>query len=182
MPLQHGISTPILCSPCIAAQRLGLFILGDIPPTMTTTKVKQDEHGAIEHDVAVGSTYIPDLNDKAMERRVVRKIDTRILPFICISYLINYLDRVSRIPDIWKKDDTHALQVNLGNARTLNNDVPSSNIVKELGLTGNRYNIAVAVFFVPYVIFEAPSNFAMKYFSPSVWIGRISKCRRFNYG
>jgi MFS family permease len=40
-------------------------------------------------------------------------------------------------------------------------------------LTGNRYNIAVAVFFVPYVIFEAPSNFAMKYFSPSVWIGRI---------
>jgi MFS family permease len=26
---------------------------------------------------------------------------------------------------------------------------------------------------VPYVIFEAPSNFAMKYFSPSVWIGRI---------
>jgi MFS family permease len=65
------------------------------------------------------------------------------------------------------------VQVNLGNARTLNNDVPASNIVKELGLTGNRYNIAVAVFFVPYVIFEAPSNFAMKYFSPSVWIGRI---------
>jgi hypothetical protein len=25
----------------------------------------------------------------------VRKIDMRILPFICISYLINYLDRVS---------------------------------------------------------------------------------------
>ena len=40
-------------------------------------------------------------------------------------------------------------QVNLGNARTLNNDIPSDNIVTELGLTGNRYNIAVAVFFVP---------------------------------
>ena len=64
-------------------------------------------------------------------------------------------------------------QVNLGNARTLNNDIPSDNIVTELGLTGNRYNIAVAVFFVPYVLAEAPSNFAMKYFSPSVWIGRI---------
>jgi MFS family permease len=73
-----------------------------------------------------------------------------------ISYLINYLDRV-----------------NLGNARTLNNDIPADNIVNELNLTGNRYNIAVAVFFVPYVFFEAPSNFAMKYFSPSVWIGRI---------
>ncbi|KAF3032417.1 hypothetical protein E8E11_003134 [Didymella keratinophila] len=72
------------------------------------------------------------------------------------SYLINYLDRV-----------------NLGNARTLNNNTPASNIVHELDLTGNRYNIAVAVFFVPYVIFEAPSNFTMKYFFPSVWIGRI---------
>lgn len=49
----------------------------------------------MEHDYAVGSTYVPDLNDKAMERRIVRKIDMRILPFICISYLINYLDRVS---------------------------------------------------------------------------------------
>lgn len=61
----------------------------------------------------------------------------------------------------------------MGNARTLNNNTPESNLVKELDLTGNRYNIAVAVFFVPYVIFEAPSNFAMKFFTPSVWIGRI---------
>ncbi|KAH8702939.1 MFS transporter-like protein [Phaeosphaeriaceae sp. PMI808] len=119
-------------------------------------KDKPAEHGDIELDRGVGTTYIPDLNDKAMEKRIVRKIDMRILPFICIAYLINFLDRV-----------------NLGNARTLNNDIPANNIVKELKLTGNRYNIAVAVFFVPYVVFEAPSNFAMKYFSPSVWIGRI---------
>lgn len=124
---------------------------------MSTTDIKQlQESTNVQRDFGVGSTYVPDLNDKALERRIVRKIDTRILPFICISYLINFLDRV-----------------NLGNARTLNNDQPDSNIVKQLGLTGNSYNIAVAVFFVPYVFFEAPSNFAMKYFSPSVWIGRI---------
>lgn len=117
---------------------------------------KPSDLGRAENDVGTGVVYTPDLSDKAMEQRIVRKIDMRILPFICVSYLINFLDRV-----------------NLGNARTLNNDIPTSNIVNELGLTGNRYNIAVAVFFVPYVIFEAPSNFAMKYFSPSVWIGRI---------
>jgi hypothetical protein len=61
----------------------------------------------------------------------------------------------------------------LGIARTLNNDTPASNIVNKLGLTGNRYNIAVTVFFVPYVTVEAPSNFSMKYCSPSVWIGHI---------
>lgn len=67
-----------------------------------------------------------------MERRLVRKIDLHILPWICISYLINYLDRV-----------------NLGNARTLNNDIPEDNMVQQLGIVGNRYSIAVAVFFVP---------------------------------
>lgn len=62
---------------------------------MTTAAVKHVDQGNVEQDLAVGPTYVPDLNDKAMERRIVRKIDMRILPFICISYLINYLDRVS---------------------------------------------------------------------------------------
>ena len=62
---------------------------------MATTDVKYADQGNVEQDMGTVSTYIPDLNDKAMERRIVRKIDMRILPFICISYLINYLDRVS---------------------------------------------------------------------------------------
>lgn len=66
---------------------------------MSTTDSKPIDDGVAEPDFGVGSTYVPDLNDKAMERRIVRKIDTRILPFICISYLINYLDRVSSLQD-----------------------------------------------------------------------------------
>ncbi|KAI3541341.1 major facilitator superfamily transporter [Colletotrichum paranaense] len=97
-----------------------------------------------------------DLADKEMERRIVRKQDLRILPWICITYLLNYLDRV-----------------NLGNARTLNNDKPEDNIVTMLNLTGQRYNVAVALFFVPYVLMEFPSNIMLKYFSPSKWISRI---------
>lgn len=62
---------------------------------MAVPDVKYADQGNVEQDMGVASTYIPDLNDKAMERRIVRKIDMRILPFICISYLINYLDRVS---------------------------------------------------------------------------------------
>lgn len=91
-----------------------------------------------------------------MEKRIVRKIDWHILPWVCISYLINYLDRV-----------------NLGNARTLNNDTPEDNIVQQLDLRGIRYSTAVAVFFVPYVLMEFPSNILLKYFTPRVWIGRI---------
>jgi hypothetical protein len=57
--------------------------------------MSQNDVDNVEQTLPTGSLYVPDLNDKAMERRIVRKIDTRILPFICISYLINYLDRVS---------------------------------------------------------------------------------------
>ena len=46
-------------------------------------------------------------------------------------------------------------------------------MVQQLGITGNRYSIAVAVFFVPYVLMEFPSNILLKYFTPRVWIGRI---------
>ena len=78
------------------------------------------------------------------------------MPWVCVAYLINYLDRV-----------------NLGNARTLNNDTPEDNIVEQLDLRGIRYSTVVAVFFVPYVLMEFPSNILLKYFSPRVWIGRI---------
>lgn len=35
---------------------------------------------------------------------------------------------------------------------------------------GNRYNIALVIFFVPYIIFEIPSNVLLKKFSPKVWL------------
>ncbi|WWD00945.1 hypothetical protein V866_007883 [Kwoniella sp. B9012] len=91
-----------------------------------------------------------------MEKRIVRKIDRHIMPWVIVAYLLNYLDRT-----------------NLGNARTLNNDKPGESLVEVLNLSGDRYNLVVAIFFVPYVIFEFPSNIALKYFTPSKWIARI---------
>ncbi|WVF71801.1 hypothetical protein IAT40_006609 [Kwoniella sp. CBS 6097] len=91
-----------------------------------------------------------------LERRLVRKIDRHIMPWVIVAYLLNYLDRT-----------------NLGNARTLNNDKPGESLVETLNLAGDRYNLVVAIFFIPYVIFEFPSNIALKYFTPSKWIARI---------
>lgn len=64
-------------------------------------------------------------------------------------------------------------RVNLGNARTLNDDIPADNIIQQLDLCGHRYNVTVASFFIPYVVMEFPGNMLMKHFSPSKWISRI---------
>ena len=41
---------------------------------------------------------------------------------------------------------------------------------KDLGLTGTQYNTALTIFFVPYVVFEIPSNILLKKLRPHVWL------------
>jgi len=73
------------------------------------------------------------------------KIDLRLVPPLCVLYLLAFLDRV-----------------NIANARLYN-------LEKDLGLVGNQYNIALIMFFVPYVVFEIPANLLLKKFRPSIW-------------
>ena len=40
----------------------------------------------------------------------------------------------------------------------------------ELGLEKTKYNNALVVFFVPYILFEIPSNILLKRFKPHVWL------------
>lgn len=84
---------------------------------------------------------LPDID----ERRLMWKIDLHLVPPLCILYLLAFLDRV-----------------NIANAKLYN-------LTTDLGLVGNQYNIALVVFFVPYVIFEIPANMLLKRFRPSIW-------------
>lgn len=84
--------------------------------------------------------------DEAAVRRLVRKIDWRLIPFLALLYLLSFLDRT-----------------NIGNARL-------DTLEADLGMSGLQYNHALAVFFPFYVAAEVPSNMAMKRFRPSVWI------------
>ncbi|KAK2041937.1 MFS general substrate transporter [Colletotrichum somersetense] len=79
-------------------------------------------------------------------RAVVRKIDYRLVPIMGILYLLAHIDRG-----------------NIGNAKIEGMD-------KDLGLVGNQYNIASTIFFVPYIIFEIPSNIVLKKVRPSFWL------------
>lgn len=54
-------------------------------------------------------------------------------------------------------------RVNISNALTLR-------LPQDLHLKGNEPNVALTIFFVPYVLFEIPSNILLKRFKPHVWL------------
>lgn len=46
-------------------------------------------------------------------------------------------------------------------------------MVDDLHMTGHDYNIALFVFFIPYILFEVPSNIIIKRVAPSTWLSII---------
>ncbi len=86
---------------------------------------------------------IPDL-----ERRTVRKVRARIIPFLFILYVVAFLDRV-----------------NVGFAALTMN--------KELAITSQQFGFLAGVFFLGYFFFEIPSNLLLQKLGARVWIARI---------
>jgi sugar phosphate permease len=84
------------------------------------------------------------------ERKLWRKVDLRLMPILALMYLLSFMDRG-----------------NIGNAKL-------QGLETQLDLTGNRYNIALAMYFIPYCLFECPANLVLKRFHPSRWLPGIA--------
>ncbi|MCJ1268728.1 hypothetical protein MMC22_008616 [Lobaria immixta] len=102
----------------------------------------ESHESAARETMPTAAQSFPSIDEKAL----LRKIDFRVIPILFIIYVAAFLDRV-----------------NISNALTMN--MPS-----ELHLVGQQRNIALTIFFVPYVLFEIPSNILLKRFSPHVWL------------
>ena len=87
--------------------------------------------------------------DPAFERKLVLKLDLKLLPVLFTLLLLQFLDRT-----------------NIGNARI-------QGMEDSLHMKGNMYAIALQLFFVPFVLLEVPSNIVMKNISPSLWLSFI---------
>ena len=46
----------------------------------------------------------------------------------------------------------------------------------DLHMTGPDFNISLFIFFVPYILFEVPSNIIIKRMAPSTWLSAIMFC------
>src|SRR5207247_11181325 len=89
-----------------------------------------------------------DTRTDAVEARTIRKVRTRILPFLFLLYIICFLDRI-----------------NIGFAALTMN--------KELAITSQQFGLVAGIFFLGYFIFEVPSNLLLHKLGGRLWIARI---------
>lgn len=91
----------------------------------------------------------PDaLADEAVGRAAVARVTRRLLPFLFVLYLFNYLDRTNVA--------MAALQMN-----------------RDLRFSATAYGVGAGVFFVGYALFEVPSNLILARVGARRWIARI---------
>ncbi|SHE60938.1 MFS transporter [Streptoalloteichus hindustanus] len=89
------------------------------------------------------------MNADELRSRTLRRVTWRLVPFLCLLYFVNYLDRV-----------------NIGFAGP-------NGLTRELGLSATAFGFASGVFFVGYLLLEVPSNLALHRFGARRWIARI---------
>jgi len=105
---------------------------------------------------------VPVTDESALTRKLLWKLDTRILPLLALLFLCSFLDRT-----------------NVGNARLYH-------LETDLGMTDHQYDQGLAVFYATYIASEVPSNLVLKRVTPRIWLpfltfawGTISMCLGF---
>lgn len=89
-----------------------------------------------------------DVQESPLVDAAVRRAMWRLLPFLGLCYLLNYVDRV-----------------NVGFAALRMNP--------DLGLSAAAYGLGAGLFFVGYFFFEVPSNVVLHRVGARLWIARI---------
>ncbi|PGH13944.1 hypothetical protein AJ79_03359 [Helicocarpus griseus UAMH5409] len=103
---------------------------------------RSGDSSTVVHEVNLDATLV-----STSETKLMAKIDGHLLPVLCVLYLLAFLDRV-----------------NISNAAIFG-------LKKDLDIEdGTKYNTALTIFFVPYILFEIPSNILLKKLKPHVWL------------
>ncbi|KAK7951344.1 transporter [Apiospora aurea] len=98
-----------------------------------------------------GSPYDPDAHlspeeREKIDRALVWRLDWILIPWLCVLYLLAFLDRT-----------------NIGNAKI-------AGLSTDLNLTTPSYNATLTIFFVSYSVFEPLTNVLLKKLRPSIFI------------
>ena len=83
----------------------------------------------------------------AFEKKLMRKVDLRLVPLLIIMYLNNFIDRAA-----------------LGQARL-------GTLEADLNMDGTDFNLAISILFVGYLTMQLPSNLLITRIRPSLYLG-----------
>ncbi|KAJ3899635.1 major facilitator superfamily domain-containing protein [Lentinula edodes] len=110
--------------------------------------VQSDSHSKLEKRTSSESSLegFDVVENPAMEARVWRKLDLRVLPVVAMFYFLSFLDRT-----------------NVANARV-------AGLQTDLKMTNKEYSIALTVTYVPYIVAELPSNLLLKAVGPNLML------------
>jgi ACS family tartrate transporter-like MFS transporter len=89
-----------------------------------------------------------DRDDTDLARATIRRVSLRLLPFLFILYVCNYLDRTNVA--------VAALQMN-----------------RDLHFSASAYGFGAGIFSLGYALFEVPSNLVLARVGARLWIARI---------
>ncbi|KAI0455441.1 MFS general substrate transporter [Xylaria acuta] len=120
--------------------------ISDAPVIDSSVKQAHDVDTTLELNAGDDCIDTIDLN---AARRLRWKLDLHIYPILFVLYGFSFLDRI-----------------NIGNARI-------QGLTEELELYGNRYNIALFVYFIPYILLETPSNIIITKMRPSWYLSGL---------
>ncbi|OBZ90025.1 hypothetical protein A0J61_01925 [Choanephora cucurbitarum] len=111
--------------------------------------IRSDHSGMHETKKADSVYQLEDLSkdNNQLTQVLVRKLDKRLLPLLCVLYLLSYIDRS-----------------NIGNAKL-------GGLEEDLGMSKQQYQWSLSIFYFSYVIFDLPSNIIMRRWLPSYWLG-----------
>jgi len=88
------------------------------------------------------------IEETALERETMRRVTARLIPFLFILYVFNFLDRTNVA--------LAALQMN-----------------RDLHFSSSAFGLGAGIFFLGYAILEVPSNLILARVGARRWIARI---------
>ncbi|KAI9711400.1 MAG: hypothetical protein M1828_001916 [Chrysothrix sp. TS-e1954] len=122
-------------------------------PSSKEHSPSDDEKVVLEKDQTLAASnddlYDPDAGKSdeeraAIDKKLLRKLDAHLVPWLTLLYLASFLDRT-----------------NVGNAKV-------DGLVEDLGMTAGQYNAALSLFFVSYSVFEPLTNALLKRLGPRI--------------
>ncbi|KAF1984605.1 MFS nicotinic acid transporter-like protein Tna1 [Aulographum hederae CBS 113979] len=89
---------------------------------------------------------LSDAEKAEIDRKLLWKLDLKLIPWLCFLYLISFLDRT-----------------NIGNAKI-------DGMTDDLGMSPGDYTASLSIFFVSYALCEPITNVLLKKLRPSIFI------------